>query len=269
MNLRLTGKRVLITAGAAGIGRAIAEGFAAEGARVHVCDIDAAALAALPRAAGTAHATADANTGAITGEICDVSDRAAVERFVASAAAQLGGLDVLVNNAGIGGPTAALADVDPAAWRQVIEINLLGTFGVTQCALPHLLKSRSASIIVMSSLAGRVGYPNRSAYSTTKWGLIGLTKTLAIELGDAGIRVNAILPGAVNGPRYQAVLEGRARQSGRSVAEEAAHAMRNVSIKKLVEPEQIAALAAFLASDAASTISGQIFPIDGDTQSSA
>jgi NAD(P)-dependent dehydrogenase (short-subunit alcohol dehydrogenase family) len=151
----------------------------------------------------------------------------------------------------------------------VLDINLTGTFNVTRLAIPHLRRSSSGVIINMSSLAGRVGYPNRSAYATSKWGLIGLTKTLSIELGDDGIRVNAILPGAVNGPRYQAVLEGRAKQSGRSVAEEAAHAMRNVSIKKLVEPEQIAALVMFLASDAASTISGQMFPIDGDTQSSA
>jgi NAD(P)-dependent dehydrogenase (short-subunit alcohol dehydrogenase family) len=119
----------------------------------------------------------------------------------------------------------------------------------------------------MSSLAGRLGYPNRSAYATSKWGLIGLTKTLATELGGDGIRVNAILPGGVSGARFQAVLEGRAKASGRTIEQEAAHAMRNQSIKKLVEPEQIAALACFLASDHAQTISGQMFPIDSDSQS--
>jgi NAD(P)-dependent dehydrogenase (short-subunit alcohol dehydrogenase family) len=186
-----------------------------------------------------------------------------------SVVAKLGGLDVLVNNAGIGGATAPLEETDVKAWQQVLDINLTGTFHVTQLAIPHLRRSRSGVIINMSSLAGRLGYPNRSAYATSKWGLIGLTKTLSIELGGAGIRVNAILPGAVNGPRYQAVLEGRAKQSGRTIEEEAAFFMRNVSIKKLVEPEQIAALAMFLASDAASTISGQMFPIDGDTQSNA
>ena len=258
MDFDLHDKRVFVTAGASGIGRAIAVAFAEAGARVHVCDIDRSALDAL---AG--------QSAGISFDVCDVSDRAAVERTMTSALAQLGGLDVLVNNAGIGGATAPLEELDPQKWQQVLDINLTGTFNVTRLAIPHLRRSSSGVIINMSSLAGRVGYPNRSAYATSKWGLIGLTKTLSIELGDAGIRVNAILPGAVNGPRYQAVLEGRAKQSGRSVAEEAAYAMRNVSIKKLVEPEQIAALAMFLASDAASTISGQIFPIDGDTQSSA
>jgi len=258
MDLALRGKRVFVTAGASGIGRAIATAFAAERARVHVCDIDRAALDAL-----TAERTD------ITTDVCDVSDRAAVERTMASVVAKLGGLDVLVNNAGIGGATAPLEETDAKAWQQVLDVNLTGTFHVTQLAIPHLRRSRSGVIINMSSLAGRLGYPNRSAYATSKWGLIGLTKTLSIELGGAGIRVNAILPGAVNGPRYQAVLRGRASQSGRSIEEEAAFFMRNVSIKKLVEPEQIAALAMFLASDAASTISGQMFPIDGDAQSNA
>ena len=134
--------------------------------------------------------------------MCDVSDSAAVERTITSALAQLGGLDVLVNNAGIGGATAPLEELDPQKWQQVLDINLTGTFNVTRLAIPHLRHSSSGVIINMSSLAGRVGYPNRSAYATSKWGLIGLTKTLSIELGDAGIRVNAILPGAVNGPRY-------------------------------------------------------------------
>jgi NAD(P)-dependent dehydrogenase (short-subunit alcohol dehydrogenase family) len=255
MDLGLTGKRVLITAGAAGIGMEMARAFAAEGAQVRICDIDATAVEALEPSAS------------IEGAVCDVSDRAAVERFVSDAVASLGGLDVLVNNAGIGGPTSAMADIAPEAWQQVIAINLLGTFNVTQCALPHLKKSAAGSIIVMSSLAGRFGYVNRSAYATSKWGLVGLTKTLSIELGGDGLRVNAILPGGVNGDRFQAVLQGRAQASGRTVEHEAEHAMRNQSIKKLVEPRQIAALACFLASDHAATISGQTFPIDGDAQS--
>ena len=255
MELGLSGRRILITAGAAGIGLELARAFAAEGATVWICDIDAKAVAALD------------HSPSIRGAVCDVSDRAAVERFVSQATASLGGLDVLINNAGIGGPTAALADTAPEAWQQVISVNLLGTFHVTQCALPHLKKSSAGSIIVMSSLAGRLGYANRSAYATSKWGLVGLTKTLAIELGAESIRVNAILPGGVNGDRYQAVLQRRAHASGRTLEQEAAYAMRNQSIKKLVEPRQIAALACFLASDQAATISGQTFPIDSDTQS--
>jgi NAD(P)-dependent dehydrogenase (short-subunit alcohol dehydrogenase family) len=251
-------KRVLVTAGAAGIGRAITQAFAAAGAKVHVCDLDAAALTALR----------DEVTGVTTSE-CDIGDRAAVERMVADAAAALGGIDVLVNNAGIAGPTAPVEAMDPDAWEAVLHVNLTGTFNVTRHSIPHLKHSSAGVILVMSSLAGRFGYPNRSPYATTKWGLIGFTKTLARELGAFGIRVNALLPGAVEGPRLQRVFEGRAAASGRSVAEEQIAALANQSIKRFVAPEDIAAMAVFLASEAGRSISGQILPIDGDSQSAA
>jgi NAD(P)-dependent dehydrogenase (short-subunit alcohol dehydrogenase family) len=247
-------QRVLVTAGAGGIGRAIATAFAATGARVHVCDIDAAALDAI-------------RSPAIGTSVCDMADRASVQRMVAEAADALGGLDVLVNNAGIAGPTASLAEMDPDAWEAVLRINLTGTFVATQAAIPHLKRAGAGSIVMMSSLAGRFGYPNRSPYATSKWGLIGLTKTLSRELGEFGIRVNAILPGAVDGPRIQQVFAGRAAASGRSVAQEQAAALANQSIKRFVDPADIAALAVFLASDAARLISGQLLPIDGDSQS--
>lgn len=254
----LNGKRALVTAGAGGIGRAIARAFAAAGARVYVCDVDEIALqqlrAALPEVA----------TG-----VCDVSDRAAVQRMMQDATTTLGGLDVLVNNAGIAGPAASVADLDPEAWEAVLRVNLTGTFTVTQAAIPHLLRSKSGSIVVMSSLAGRFGYPNRSPYATTKWGLIGFTKTLSRELGEFGIRVNAILPGAVDGPRLQQVFAGRASVSGRTTAREQEAALANQSIKHFVDPADIAALAVFLASDAGRSISGQMIPIDGDSQSAS
>lgn len=186
---------------------------------------------------------------------------------MAEAAETLGGLDVLVNNAGIAGPTASVADLDLAAWESVLRVNLTGTFLVTQAAIPHLKRSGAASIIVMSSLAGRFGYPNRSPYATTKWGLIGLTKTLSRELGAFGIRVNALLPGAVQGARIRQVLAGRAAASGRTVDQEQAAALANQSIARFVEPAEIAAMALFLASDAARSISGQAISIDGDSQS--
>jgi NAD(P)-dependent dehydrogenase (short-subunit alcohol dehydrogenase family) len=255
-------QRVLVTAGAAGIGRAIVQAFAAAGAKVHVCDLDAAALAELR-----------AQLPGVSTSVCDIGERAAVQAMVGQAAAALGSLDVLVNNAGISGPTASVEQMDPDAWEAVLRINLTGTFNVTRHAIPHLKRScsegRDATILVMSSLAGRFGYPNRSPYSTSKWGLIGLTKTLARELGEFGIRVNAILPGAVEGPRIERVLEGRAAASGRSVDEERAGALANQSVKRFVAPEEIGALAVFLASDAARSISGQIVPIDGDSQSAS
>ena len=251
-------KRVLITAGAGGIGRAIADAFLAAGAKVFVCDIDEAALGQVR----------EQLPGVMT-SMCDIADRASVASMMAEAVATLGGLDVLVNNAGIAGPAASVAELDPDAWDTVLRVNLTGTFIVTQLAIPHLKKSAAGSIVVMSSLAGRFGYPNRSAYATTKWGLIGFTKTLSRELGEFGVRVNAILPGAVEGPRLQQVFQGRASVSGRSVAEEEAAALANQSMKRFVDPADIAALAVFLASPAGRSISGQMIPIDGDSQSAS
>jgi NAD(P)-dependent dehydrogenase (short-subunit alcohol dehydrogenase family) len=251
----VSGRRVLITAGAGGIGLAIAKAFVAEGAKVHICDIDREALRVVTEAEPS-----------ITSTICDVSDRSAVERLVSEAAGTLGGIDALVNNAGISGPTAPLETMDPDAWEAVLRVNLTGTFNVTRLAIPYLKQSGNGAIIMMSSLAGKFGYRNRSPYSTTKWGLIGLTRTLSLELGDAGVRVNAILPGAVEGERIQQVFEGRARVSGKSLDEVAAEALANQSIKRFVDPEYIAALAVFLASDRGRSISGQAISIDGDSQ---
>lgn len=251
-------QRVLITAGANGIGRTMVRAFLAAGARVHVCDIDPAALADLRQ-----------EQPGVGTSLCDVADRPAVQAMVDEAVQFLGGLDVLVNNAGIAGPTASVADLDPDAWDAVLRVNLTGTFTVTQRAIPHLKRSAAGSIIVMSSLAGRFGYPNRSPYATSKWGLIGLTKTLSRELGEFGIRVNAILPGAVDGPRFQRVLAGRASVSGRTLEEETQAALANQSIQHFVDPADIADLAVFLASRAGRSISGQILPIDGDSQSAS
>ena len=197
---------------------------------------------------------------------CTVGNRADTTAMVADAVEKLGGLDVLVNNAGIGGPTAPVRDLDPDGWDEVVRVNLTGTFDVTRSAIPHLMRSSSGVIINMSSAAGRFGYANRSAYSATKWALIGLTKTLSMELGEHGIRVNAIAPGAVAGERAERVFQGRAQVSGRSIDEEKRLGLASQSLKELVDPRDIAALAVYLASDAARSISGQIIPIDGDMQ---
>lgn len=251
-------QRVLITAGANGIGKEIARAFLANGASAFVCDIDADALARL----------SEELPGVQTG-LCDIGKRDDIERMVAAAAEALGGLDVLVNNAGIGGETAPVDEADPIQWEKVIQVDLIGTFNVTRLAIPHLKQSPAGVIINMSSVAGRFGYANRSAYSSAKWGLIGFTKTLAIELGGHGIRANAILPGAVDGERLQQVFEGRARLSGKSLDEVHQDGMKTQSIKRLVDPRDIAALAVFLASDAAKSISGQMLPIDNDMQAAS
>jgi NAD(P)-dependent dehydrogenase (short-subunit alcohol dehydrogenase family) len=248
-------QRVLVTAGASGIGREIARAFAASGARVFIADIDETGLAAL-----------SAEIPGVSTTVRDLSRRSEIERMVPEAVEALGGLDVLVNNAGIAGPTASVEDYDPDAWDQVVRINLTATFDATRLAIPHLKKSPAGVILILSSMAGRFGYPNRSAYSATKWGLVGFTKTISRELGPLGIRANAILPGCVAGPRIQKVFEGRAERSGRTVDEEIEDALASQSLHRLVDARDIAALAVFLASDAAKSISGQMLPIDNDAQ---
>jgi NAD(P)-dependent dehydrogenase (short-subunit alcohol dehydrogenase family) len=248
-------KKVLITGGAAGIGYAIARAFHREGALVYVCDIDAAALERAAREL----------PGLLTRR-CAVGERNEVTAMVGDAAQRMAGLDVLVNCAGIGGPTRPVQELDPGDWDAVIRVNLTGTFDATRAAIPHLIRSDCGVVINMSSAAGRYGYANRSAYAATKWALIGFTKTLSIELGAQGIRVNAIAPGAVAGERAERVFQGRAQLSGRTIEEERLLGVANQSLKELVDPDHIAALAVFLASEAGRSISGQVLPIDGDMQ---
>jgi hypothetical protein len=151
-------QRVLVTAGASGIGREIVRAFTANGAKVFVCDIDAKALDGLTK-----------ELPGVKTSVCDISSRQDIERMVSFAVEALGGLDVLVNNAGISGPTAPVEKMDPDEWEKVVQVDLNGTFNVTRLAIPHLKKSLAGVIIIMSSVAGRFGYPNRSPYSTTKW----------------------------------------------------------------------------------------------------
>lgn len=222
---------------------------------MHIADIDAEAIHKVRQ-----------EYPALTASVGDVSQPDDLDALFTDVQARMGGLDVLVNNAGIAGATAPTADYPVDTWNAVINVNLSGTFMVTQRAIPLLKESPAGSIIVMSSLAGRFGYPNRIAYSTSKWGLVGFTKTLSLELGAFGITANSIHPGAVDGPRIQAVFTGRAQVSGRSVAEEMESALNNQAIKHFVDPADIAALVLFLAGPHARSISGQMFPIDGDSK---
>lgn len=247
-------RRILVTGGAAGIGRAIAERFVAAGDKVLVCDMDEMALArteaALPGIATIA---------------CDVADVAQVEALFAALSAKLGGLDVLVDNVGIGGPTGPAETLSSADWQRVMDVNLTGTFEVTRRAIP-LLKQTQGAIVVMSSAAGRYGYPNRLAYCVSKWGLVGFAKTLAMELGPDGISVNAVLPGAVGGERFDRVIAGRAALSGRSIEETMLEGLASQSLKHVVDPAHVADLVYFLTTPAGRSISGAALPIDCDLQ---
>jgi NAD(P)-dependent dehydrogenase (short-subunit alcohol dehydrogenase family) len=255
MDLTIKGLRVIVTAGANGIGLAIARAFENEGARVHVCDVDQAALAALAK-----------SDPGITQTHCDVADRASVQKLFDEATTKLGGLDVLVNNAGIAGPTAKVEEMHPEDWDRCLNICLTGQFNCTRLAVPMLRQSHNASIVNLSSAAGRVGFAMRTPYAAAKWGVIGFTKSLSIELGPDNIRVNAILPGLVAGDRQRRVLEAKAQQRGISFAEMEKTAFSYTSIKDYVTPEQIADQIVFLASPRGRTISGQAISICGDTQ---
>ena len=252
MELGIEGLRVLVTAGAAGIGRAIVEAFLEEGALVFACDVDPAALATLPQAAGRM--------------LADVADRGQVAALFEAAAAAMGGLDVLVNNAGVAGPTGAVEEINPEDWDRCLAVCLTGQFNCARLAVPHLRASGNASIVNLSSAAGQYGFALRSPYSAAKWGVVGLTKSLAIELGDAGIRVNAILPGLVSGDRQRRVLEAKAQQRGVSYGEMERIAFAATSIKQYVSPRQVADQIVFMASERGRTISGQALGIDGDTR---
>lgn len=252
MELGLSGARVIVTAGAAGIGRAIVEGFLAEGARVATCDVDAAALRTLPEE--------------VLARQVDVSDASALRGFLSEACEKFGGLDCLVNNAGIAGPTARVEDIDLAGWEQCLSICLTSQFVAVGHVVEMLRQSDNASIINLSSVAGRVGFRLRTPYAAAKWGVIGLTKSLAIELGPDNIRVNAILPGLVSGDRQRRVLEAKAQSQGRTLAEVEAEAFSYTSIREYVTPQQIADQILYLSSARGRTISGQAISICGDTR---
>ena len=255
MDLGITGLRALVTAGANGIGREVARAFVAEGANVHVCDVDEEALANLK----------DSNPE-ITQSKADVAERRDVDRLFNDAIRVLGGLDVLINNAGVAGPTGRVEAIAPADWDRCLAINITGQFNCARLAVPYLRQSKNASIVNLSSAAGRLGFPMRTPYSASKWAVVGFTKSLAMELGPAGIRVNAIQPGIVEGDRIRRVFEAKAEARGISFEEMQEEALSFVSMRTTVTPQQLADAILFICSPRGRTISGQAISICGDTQ---
>ena len=246
----------LVTAGGAGIGAAIATQFADAGYIVHIADVDSAASAALT-----------ATRPSIDASRADVSSAADVDRLFDALAGRYGRLDVLVNNAGIAGPTAPVEAVTPDEWDRTVAVDLSGAFYCARHAVPMLKAAGQGSIVNIASSAVFSGYPLRAPYAASKWGLIGLTKTLAMELGPHGIRVNAICPGSVAGDRIDAVIERDAAARGRSADEVRGIYERQVSMRRFASAGDIAALAVFLASAAGAMISGQVIGVDGHTES--
>ena len=255
MDMKIRDLRVLVTAGASGIGLATARAFMREGARVHVCDVDEKLLGALA-----------ASDPALARSVCDVADPAAVARLFEAVGRTLGGLDALVNNAGIAGPTAPCEDVTLADWERTLAVDLTGQFLCAQRAIPLLKASANASIANLSSAAGRFGFPQRTPYAAAKWGVIGFSKSLSIELGEHGIRVNAICPGSVAGARIDAVFASKAALRGVSPDVVRAEALAKTSLRRLVTADDIAHAIVFLASPIGANISGHALPIDADIQ---
>ena len=248
-----TAKRILVTAGANGIGLAIASKFRELGATVFVTDIDPDAVD-------------KARVNGLLAAVSDVSDEGQVRELMDTVRVEMGGLDVLVNNAGIAGPTGPLESLDAAAWKGTFDVNIHGQFFCIKHALPLLREGSGASIVNLSSAAGRLGMAGRSAYSASKWAVVGLTKTLAIELGPDGIRVNAICPGAVNGPRIDSVIAAKARMLELPADEVSALYHNQSSLGRLIEAEDIANMAVFVASDMARNVHGQALAVDGNTE---
>jgi NAD(P)-dependent dehydrogenase (short-subunit alcohol dehydrogenase family) len=247
--------RVLISAGASGIGAAIAQRFRADGALVSVCDADAAAVSALLAADPDVH-----------GVVADVTDADGVGDWVDGVLERWGGVDVLVNNAGVAGPTARVEDIEPAAWRDCLAVNLDSHFLLTRLVVPSMKAQGHGVIVNISSTAGLFGYGLRTPYAASKWAVIGLTKSLAIELGPHGVRANAIAPGSVEGDRMSRVIAAEAAARGVSAEMVEREYTQSQSIGRFVRPSEIADVCAFLASPAAAMVNGQVIAVDGNTE---
>jgi len=247
--------RVLVTAAGSGIGATIAKAFNRMGARVHICDTNTLAMDQL----------LSANQG-IIGTTADVSDPDAIDALFEDVRSSLGGLDVLVNNAGIEGPILPLEQISPEAWRRTIAVNLDGQFLCARRAIPLLKRAGGGSIVNISSTAGLGGCANRAPYVASKWAIIGLTKTLAMELGSFGIRVNAVCPGCVEGERIRRVIAADAVALGKSTGEVLEAYTAGNSMRVLIRPEEVADVVLFLCAETSLHITGQVLSVDGHTE---
>ena len=252
----MEGQRVLITGGGSGIGLRLAERFAEAGARVALCDADPEAIARI-----------QATSPEMIAVQADVTDEAGMTAFLDTVEARWGGVDVVCANAGTGGPAGRIEDLDYDAWQACVAVNLHGAFLTCRWAA-RLMRAQGAGLILLtSSTSGMHGVPYRAPYVAAKWALVGLTKTLAMELGPAGVRVNAIAPGAVEGERMERVVAMEAHASGRPEAEVREIYAKGSSLRTWVSADDLADMALFLASPAASKVSGQVLAVDGHTES--
>ena len=252
MQTSMQGQRVLVTAGAAGIGRVIAQDVS-RARRACACVRRRHGRARSPRARNARHRPT----------LADVSRVADVERLFGDVARELGGLDVLVNNAGVAGPTAKVEDIRPEDWERCIAVDLNGMFYCTRRAMPMLKAAGGGSIINLSSIAGRLGFALRTPYAAAKWAVVGFSESLAAEAGPDGVRVNCIQPGVVEGERVERVIEAKAKGLGISNDEMRRRLLESVSLRTMVSAQDVANTALFLASEAGRHISGQSISVCG------
>jgi NAD(P)-dependent dehydrogenase (short-subunit alcohol dehydrogenase family) len=250
-----SGLRVLVTAGATGIGAAIASAFFETGAKIHICDIDGAALQAFQKRFPSSQTTQ-----------ADVADEKLVEQMFETQRAKIGGLDVLVNGAGIAGPTAGIEGISEEDWTRTIDVNLNGQYRCLRHAIPMLRDSATPGIICISSVAGRLGMPWRTPYVASKWAIVGIVKALAVELGPEDIRVNAVLPGIVEGPRMDGVIRARAKLAGVEEAKMREEYLNKISLRRMVTADDVALMCLFLCSPAGRNITGQAISVDGNVE---
>ncbi|WP_246676909.1 SDR family oxidoreductase [Mesorhizobium sp. B2-4-15] len=248
-------QRVMITAGGSGIGWAIAKTFADSGARVHICDVDERALQTVAQ-----------TYPKIAARKVDLSDESAIDDWFDDALGDLGGLDVLINNAGTKGPTGYVEELKLQDWRECVGICLDAQFMCARRAAPVMKTQGSGSVINISSTAGLYGYGLRTPYAAAKWAVIGFTKSLAVELGPHNVRANAICPGSVDGTRMRQVIKAEAESRGMAIDIVEREYVQSQSIKRFVNPEEIAEMCLFLASPAAKMVTGQAIAVDGHTE---
>ena len=250
----LADRVAIITGGGRGLGRDIARAYAGEGAMLVISGTSVGALAATEeelRKSGTR----------VISVTADVSDESAVESLVRTTIAEYGRIDILVNNAGIAGPTALVTEVSREDWDHTIAVNLTGAYLCAKAVLPHMAEQRRGKIINISSIAGHIGYALRSPYAVSKWGMIGLSQTLAQEWGKLNIQVNTISPGPVSGDRIDEVIRRRAERSGRTVEEVTAEYTARLALERFVDPVHVAQTAVFLGSSASDSITGEVIRV--------
>jgi NAD(P)-dependent dehydrogenase (short-subunit alcohol dehydrogenase family) len=249
--MQLEGKIAVITGGGRGLGKGIALTFAAEGADVVIA---ARTESALKETAAEIEAMGRQCLPVVT----DQAVPEQIRRMVDKTLERFGRVDVLVNNAGIGGPSVSVTDMELEAWNQTLTINLTGAMLCAKYILKDdMIPRQSGSIINISSVSGRFGHANRSPYAASKWGIIGLTQTLALEVGKYGIRVNCIAPGPVVGERIEWAMRKVSQSQGISYEQAVANEVARTALGRMVKPEDVGYLAVFLASDRAANITGQ------------